>query len=290
MPRSLLGLSLSTLALLACGSDPSAPVTTDLGPATCEEAPGYVDLDYPALTIGEVTVSVRTSDDAPAANALVEVCGIDVCTRPKYTDERGDVNVSVEAPTKKPALKYGDAFTYGELALLFEGGENGMDFGTVYTPRLPATGARIVPGERAESGGVALTLAANGKVELDPFPPYDTEDGRALRAAELPPALFPAGLAHGANLELVFVLGPMGARLCPSAALELPNSAGWEPGTAVEFLLQGLDAGTDAGAQLFAPYGEWQPFATGMVDASGERLVLDSGGLPVISNVGVRRL
>jgi hypothetical protein len=289
MPRSVLGLLLSTSVVLACGSEPSPPAPTDDAPATCQAAPGYVDLDYPALTLAEVTVNVRTVDDTPAADALVEVCGIDVCTRPEYTDANGDVSVSVEAPTKKPALKYGDAFTYGEVAVLFPGDEGGTDFGTVYTPRLPATGARLVPGKRAESGGVALTLAANGRVELDPFPPYDTEDGRGLRAAELPPELFPAGLAHGADLELVFTLAPMGAKLCPSAALELPNSAGWEPGTAVEFLLQGLDAGTDAGAQLFAPYGEWQPFGSGVVDESGERLLLSDGGLPMISNVGVRR-
>jgi len=292
MLRTALGLLPLTFAAVACGSDPATPEppAQQTEPAKCEAGPGYVELDYPKRALGNVTVTVRTLDAAPAADALVEVCGIDVCTRPAYTDERGDVSVSVQEPTTKPALKYGDAFTYGELAILFDGDEDGTDFGTVYTPRLPVTGAPILPGARAESGGVVLTLADNGRVELDPFPPYDTEDGRALRAAELPRARFPSGLDHGANLELVFALAPLGARLCPSAALELPNSAGWEPGTSVEFLLQGLDAGTDAGAQLFAPYGEWQPIGTGAVDATGERLVLTGGALPVISNVGVRRL
>jgi len=258
-------------------------------PAKCEDGPGYVDLSFPALDVGTVTVTVLTPDDEPAADALVEVCGVNVCTRPMYTDENGDVGISVESPTQKPALKFGDAYTYGELALLFDVDADGNDFGTVYVPRLPADGAPLAPGERAESGGVAVTLPDNGRIELDPFPPYDTDEGRALRAAELPPDLWADGLDHGADLELIFSLAPMGARLCPSAGLELPNPEGWNPGTKVEFYLQGLDAGVDSGAQLFAPYGEWQKLGTGSVDDSGEHLVLESSGLPVVTNVGVRR-
>lgn len=308
--------ALAFLGLLAfaggCGSDPVS-ATPDAGsgtggtgatgaiggtggmagtatkPATCEKGPGYVDLSYPALDVGEVTVTVRTPDDDPAVDALVEVCGVNVCTRPMYTDERGDARISVESPTQKPALKYGDAYTYGELALLFEVDAGGTDFGTVYVPRLPTEGAPLAPGQRAESGGVAVTLPDDGRLELDPFPPYDTDEGRALRAAELPRDLWPKGLDHGAELELVFTLAPMGARLCPSAALELPNSESWGPGTEVDFYVQGLDAGVDSGAQLFAPYGEWQKLGTGSVDETGERLVLESGGLPVVTNIGVRR-
>jgi len=288
-PRGFARLALLLLAS-GCGSDPATPVVKEPEPATCAEGPGYVDLSYPALEVGEITATVRTTDGEPAADALVEVCGINVCTRPKYTNESGNVAVSVDSPTQKPALKYGDAYLYGEVAVLFTGDESGTDFGTVYVPRLPVDGAPIEPGHRAESGGVAVTLAAGGRVELDPFAPYDTEEGRALRAAELPRDLWPEGLDRGANLELVFTLAPMGARLCPSAPIELPNSEGWQPGTQVELYLQGLDAGVDSGAQLFAPYGEWKPFGTGVVDESGERLVLTDGALPVVTNVGVRRL
>ncbi|HEV8548762.1 MAG TPA: hypothetical protein VGQ57_07040 [Polyangiaceae bacterium] len=277
--------------LLGCGSDPvSAPIHQDTEPAKCDTPPGYVDLSYPALDVGEVVVSVHTTDGSPADHALVEVCGINACTNPTYTDERGDADVAVQVPTQKPALKYGDAFEFGELALLFEVSGHRTDFGSLYTTKLPDTGDPIQPGKRAESNGVALTLAENGTFDLPGFAPYDTEDGRGLRAAELPQEHWPAGLDHGAGLELVFTLAPMGAMLCPSPAVELPNSAGWAPGTAVEFLQQGLDAGADEGAQLFAPYGEWTSFGTGTVDDTGERLVQTEGGLAMISNVGVRRL
>jgi hypothetical protein len=294
-PRGFALLALLPLAG-GCGSDPATPVTppADAGqepePATCAEGPGFVDLSYPELDVGEVSVTVLTTDGEPAVEALVLVCGINVCTRPKYTDARGEVVVSVESPTQKPALKYGDAYEYGEVGVLFDPDEGGTDFGTVYVPRLPVDGAPLVPGQRAESGGVAITLAKNGRIDLDPFEPYDTEEGRALRAAELPRDLWPAGLLSGAPLELVFTLAPMGARLCPPAPVELPNSEGWEPGTAVVFYLQGLDAGVDSGAQRFAPYGQWEQFGAGVVDESGERLVLTDGALPVVSNVGVARL
>jgi hypothetical protein len=258
-------------------------------PAKCEDGPGYVDPSYPALHVGEVTAHLQTTDDEPAADVLVEVCGINVCTRPKYTDESGDVSVSVDTPTQKPAVKFGDAYRYGEVALLFDGDEGGTDFGTLYVPRLPVDGAPLTPGSAAESGGVVVTLPAGGRVVLDAFAPYDTDEGRALRAAELPQKYWPEGLDHGAKLELIFTLAPLGARLCPSASIELPNAAGWDAGTEVELLLQGLDPGVDPGAQLFAPYGEWQPFGTGIVSESGDRIELADGALPVVTNVGVRR-
>jgi len=118
------------------------------------------------------------------------------------------------------------------------------------------------------------------------LPPYDTEDGQAFRAVEFPIDRVPAEVDHGHALELVFALAPLGATLCPPARLELPNSAGWAPGTAVEFLLEGFGV-TDL--QFWAPYADWAVFATGEVDASGEKLVTLSDGLPLISNVGVRR-
>jgi len=258
-------------------------------PAKCEDGPGYVDPSYPALDVGAVTAHVQTTDDEPAADALVEVCGINVCTRPEYTDASGYVTIVVVEPTQKPAVKYGDAYRYGEVALLFDGDEGGTDFGTLYVPRLPENGAPILPGMPAESGGVVVTLPEGGRFELDLFAPYDTDEGRAFRAAELPKTLWPMGLDHGAKLELIFTLAPLGARLCPSASIELPNSAGWNAGTEVELLLQGLDPGLDPGAQLFAPYGEWEPFGTGVVSDDGDRIELVDGDLPVITNVGVRR-
>jgi hypothetical protein len=291
MRRLGLALPLAGALSFGCGSDPvsSPPPGKQPAKATCEDPPGYADPTLPALDVGEVSATVLTPDGAPAVGALFEVCGINVCTSPRFTDADGSGAVFVEEPTQKPALKFGDALEFGELALLFDPTPGGQsDLGTVYTTVLPAEGVPIAPGAPAESAGVTLTLAANGTIEIDEAT-YQTEKSRQFRAAELPGEGLTPLLDHGAGLEHVFTLAPLGARLCPPAALSLPNAEGWAPGTAVEFLVQGFDVGDEPGNQPFAPYGEWQTFATGSVSTDGSTLVVTDGGLPVISNVGVRR-
>jgi hypothetical protein len=64
----------------------------------------------------------------------------------------------------------------------------------------------------------------------------------------------------------------------------LPNSAGWQPGTEVEFFLHGLDI-----EERYAPYGGFAQFAEGEVAADGTSIVTTQGGLPLLSLVGVRR-
>jgi hypothetical protein len=198
--------------------------------------------------------------------------------------------VRLSDPVRKPAFKYGDGLVHAELALLLPESEEDLDLGTLHLPALPAVGSPIEPGVPAESGGATLTLPAGGVLTLDAFAPYDSAENRAFRAAELPPELFPDGLDHGQELERVFALAPLGAELCPVATLSLPNAAGWDAGTEVEFLLQGFGVGLVEGDQPFAPYGDWEPFATGVVSDDGATLDMTDGGLPIISNVGVRRL
>jgi hypothetical protein len=217
------------------------------------------------------------------------VCGVDLCSDLRETDQDGAVAVHLPSPVTKPAFKFGDGLLHGELALLLPEAEDGLELGTLYLPALPAIGAPIEPGVPAESGGATLTLPEDGVMTLEAFAPYDTPENQAFRAAELPPARFPDGLDHGAELERVFTLAPLGAELCPPAALSLPNTAGWEPGIEVEFLLQGFGVGLTEGDQPFAPYGEWEPIGTGVVSEDGEILTVTEGGLPIISNVGVRR-
>jgi hypothetical protein len=253
------------------------------------ERPSFADDSIPKVTVGEVTALVLDLDEEPVVDVPITVCGVDLCSDLRETDQDGAAAVHLPSPVTKPAFKYGDGLRYGELALLLPEAEDGLDLGTLYLPALPAVGARIEPGMPATSGGATLTLPDDGVVTLEAFAPYDTPENQAFRAAELPPARFPDGLDHGAELERIFTLAPLGAELCPPAALSLPNSAGWEAGTEVEFLLQGFGVGLIEGDQPFAPYGEWQPIGTGVVTDDGDTLVLTEGGLPIISNVGVRR-
>ena len=289
MRRFGLAVPLAGALALGCGSDPATSPAAPT-PVTCEE-PSYADPALEPQTIGKVALFVYDLDEAPVQGAPVTVCGIDVCSNLEHTDDYGKAVVTLSSPLTKPALKFGDALEHAELAILLDhDADSALSFPSLHTPALPVEGSPLGAGKRAESGGVLLTLAANATFTLDNLPPYDTDESRTFRATELLPDAIPAGLDHGAGLERVFTLAPLGAVMCPAATLTLPNSAGWDSGTAVEFLVQGFGVGVEKGDQPYAPYGEWQAVATGVVDAAGEHLVMTSGGLPVISNVGVRRL
>ncbi len=299
MKRLGVAAALCCVLVLACGSEPvngapapapsstmpapssSGPDMMPPGPA-CDE-PDFEDESLPKLSVGQVSVTLQDPSGAPLVGQPTYVCGAYVCGSPSWTDEEGSAGPSLSTPAIKPALKVGDSVAYPELAILIDEPEARMTFPTITLPPFPSEGTPLVAGTTSSSNGVVLTLAddvafdttltVNGT--LDPF-----------RAVELPAARIPDGLAHGAGLERVFALQPLSTVLCPPAGLSLPNSAGWAPGTSVEFLVQGLGAVE----QPFAPYGDWQSIGTGAVDAGGDNLVLTSAGLPVIYNVGVRRL
>ena len=278
------------LAGTSCSADGGEGGNVD-GPASCE-IPSYPDATLASVMVGKVTITVHDTDGVLVVGTPVTVCGVDVCSHLEHTDTDGVAVVNLMSAVKKPALKFGDGLVHAELAILLDDAEAGVVLPDLTLPALPAEGAPISACGTARSNGAELTLAPNATFTLDIFPPYDTADTRAFRAAELPPEQFPDGIDHGAGLERIFTLAPLGAVICPPAELRLPNVAGWAPGTRVEFLVQGfgfLVQGFDVD-QPFAPYGEWQSVATGVVDARGEMLRTTSGGLPIISNVGVRRL
>jgi hypothetical protein len=299
MKRLGIAASVCCVLVLACGSDPvngspspapssTMPAPSSSGPdmmppgVTCDE-PDFEDESLPKLSVGQVSVTLHDPSGAPIAGQPTYVCGAYVCGSPSWTDEEGSGGPSLDTPAIKPALKVGDAVAYPELAILIDHPQKGMKFPTITLPPFPTDGAPLAPGTTSSSNGVVVTLAGDATFDttltvngtLDPF-----------RAVELPAGALPEGLDHGAGLERVFALEPLATVVCPPAGLSLPNSAGWDAGTPVEFLVQGLGAVE----QPFAPYGDWQSIGTGAVDESGENLVLTSGGLPIIYNVGVRRL
>jgi len=276
------------IALAGCGSDPVPAPADEPVPMVCDDGPGYSDDSVLPQHVGPVSARLLDTDGAPAAEGLlVQVCGVNVGANVCVNGEvRADglTSVPTDHDIPKPAFKYGDGLVYGKVALLLPEPSDNVELDTLHVPLLPAVGAPVRGGATAESGGVRLVVDAGTTVEFDLLI-YRTPEDQAFRARELPPEQFPALLDQGAGIELVFTLAPLETTLCPAAALEVPNSAGWEPGTQVEFLLQGLDIDR----QPWAPYGAWAVFAEGEVEASGERIVTIDGGLPVVSNVGVRR-
>jgi hypothetical protein len=294
-PGALPALVVLLLAT-GCGSDPvkgdDAGVTPDpdagVEPVECDDGPGYRDETVMPGHLGGVRALVLDADGGPVdEGVLVQVCGVNVGTNLCVNDEvdaDGSVNVPTDYDFPKPAFKYGDGLRFGKLAILIDVPSDGADLGSVHVPRLPVTGAEVRAGATAESSGARLTLAADTVVEVDRLV-YRTEDDQAFRAAALPIELVSPKLDGGAGLELLYTLAPIDMTFCPAATLELPNTEGWAAGTAVEFLLQGLDIDQ----QPWAPYGEWAVVATGAVDESGEYLVTTEGGVRLLGSIGVRR-
>lgn len=286
--------TLAFAALLgACGSDPTATPDArdhpkDHAPVVCEEGPGYADPDVQPRYVGPVRARIIDLEgEPPAADILTQVCGVNfgtnVCIFGSVATD-GAVRVPTDHDIPQPAFKYGDGLVYGKLAFLLPEPSDALDLGTLLLPRLPAEGAPIVAGQRAESGGVVLELAPRTEIDLDPLI-YRTPEEQAFRATEFPAARIPAGVAHGRELEQLFLLAPLDMTLCPAAKIELPNTRAWPPGTEVELLVQGFDIDE----QPYAPYGDWAVIGEGVVDPSGERIVTTRGGLALLSNVGVRR-
>jgi hypothetical protein len=287
--RSRVAIAAFALLAFGCGSDPAkSDPGTEPVPVECEDGPGYRDESVLPGHLGRVSAVVLDTDGAPVDEGLlVQVCGVNVGTNLCVNGEvgaNGAVNVATDFDFPKPAFKYGDGLLYGKLALLVPVPSDGVDLGTVHLPRLPATGAEVRAGATAESGGARLTLAAGARVEVDKLV-YRTAEDQAFRAAALRGELITPELDGGAGLELLFTLAPIDMAFCPHATLELPNSAGWEAGTPVEFLLQGLEIDR----QPWAPYGEWAVIATGEVSANGESVMTTDGGLPLLGSIGVRR-
>jgi hypothetical protein len=282
--------ALTLVLACGCGSDPEkdddACVTS--APAECDDGPGYRDETVVPGHLGGVEAVVLDETGTPVDEGLlVQVCGVNVGANLCVNGEVGPggaVNVATDFDFPKPAFKYGDGLAFGKLALLIDVPSDGADLGTVHLPRLPATGAPVRACATAESGGARLTLLPGTEVEVDLLT-YRTPEDQAFRAAALPIDLVTPELDRGAGIELLYALAPIDMTFCPAAKLELPNTAGWEAGTPVEFLLQGLDIDQ----QPWAPYGEWAVIATGEVDASGEHVVTTDGGVRILGSIGVRR-
>jgi hypothetical protein len=290
MARTVFNLAFAAL-LGGCGSDPAAADPTDPQidpPIECEEAPGYADPDVEARYVGPLRARiVDLVGNPPATDIQTQVCGVNfgtnVCIYGSVEPD-GAVRVPTDHDIPQAAFKYGDGLVYGKLAILLPEPADSLDLGTLLLPKLPQAGAGVIVGGRADSSGVVLELAAGTVVDLDPLF-YRTTEEQAFRAVELPADRIPAGVDHGRELEQLFLLAPLDMSFCPAAKLELPNTLGWTPGTEVELLVQGFDIEQ----QPYAPYGDWAVVAEGVVAANGERIVTTSGGVSLLSNVGVRR-
>lgn len=265
---------------LTRGGDAGTPTP----PTACDAGPGYAGPDT-LTSFSHLTATVVDLDGHPAQKVVAQACGVNICLN-GTTDNQGTVVIDQPAEMIRPAFKYGGGQSYAKFALPLGGkGAIDADVGMQRTVAFdaPELGAALTPGTRATSRGVTLALSPGSIVVIDPFD-YDTPALKNFRAAEIPMAAAPAAVDASLGLGILVALTPTGTTLCPRAKFSTPNSPSWPAGSRVEFFLHGVEVGEN-----FAPYGGWAKISNGVVTMDGSAVETDdTGGLPIISVVGVR--
>jgi len=274
------------------GTGPGGGSGGELG---CPKGPGFAPTGAPQL-INHVTARLLDESGAPAAQVPVLVCGFGACSKPGTTSAQGELCTLDKATglcspgmqpgleITRPALKYGLGIEHVKFAqLLPPGSEHAV--GDVTAFRLPevAQGAALVPGSTATSNGVSVTLAPDTTLEHDLLV-FDEPALLGFRATLIPIAKAPGAVDPSLGFGILVGTTPVDTKLCPPAALSVPNTAGWAAGTEVEIWVHGVSILED-----WAPYGGWGKLSNGRVSDDGTR-VTSTGGVPILGLFGIRKL
>ncbi|HEY2410351.1 MAG TPA: hypothetical protein VGI10_30305 [Polyangiaceae bacterium] len=301
--RSLVLVS-TTLASAACASTPTSDAgaagsggagttaggnpTTAGGNAggaggtnTCP-GPGY-HVDAGAIALVSVGALLTDSAHAPLAGVPVQVCGLDVCFY-GTSIASGRADVSLNMSLERPAYKYGDGFEYAKLAVLLPATPPSQDLGSIVALRLPsyAEGSAFPASGSVTQGKVTLTLQAGTSVVHDVL--TYSADQLVLRAVEIPLGDSTQAVDPSLGFARAYAVAPVATTFCPSAALSLPNADGWAVGSEAEIWIQGLEVDEE-----YAPYAAWTKVADAQVSADGSTIQTTSGGIPILSAIGVRK-
>jgi len=227
--------------------------------------------------LGTITGQIVDEQGEPTSSGLVQICGKDICINARV-GESGRLSEAVSKTLDSPACKWGDGFTWAKLALPLAAGDS--DLGQLMTARLPdySDSVPLVPGKRASSGGVTLTLDRSARVDVNALD-YESEAEQGFRAVAIPK---PALTSMQEDFVTGYALSPLETRICPNPALSLDNVDGLDAGTELELFMLGLDVN-----EAFAPYGKWIKIGEGNVTADGQTLEFPSG-LPLLTAIAVK--
>jgi hypothetical protein len=302
--RPLSFLAFGALAVLGCSSEPRDSTASggaratggsnssggsaatgggsSTGGAKCEAGPGYQS-DAAPQRVNAVSAELVDLDEQPLSLEFVQVCGTDICIQGQ-SSESGKVLVSPGENITLPAFKFGEGKTSPRFARLLPNQPN-VDFGVVHSVRLPpfSEGVALLAGKAAGSGGLTLTPAAGSAIKIDKLTFGEAEE-QTLRAVQIPIAQAGDLIDEQLGLELLYAASPTSTQFCPPARLAVENSEGWEPGTAVEVLLHGVEIDEE-----WAPYGGWAKVSDAVVSDDGTQIETTEPGLPLLGVLGFRR-
>jgi hypothetical protein len=257
----------------------------DPGPSCA--GPGYRGEVAPQR-VETVEATVVDPQGSPIANQQVQLCGLDICLF-GTTDANGHVVVDAGGRMmQKPAFKFGDGVLHARLASPLPADQPSIVFpAPLVAARFPelSAGQTLAAGQTLTSSELSLTLPSGAVIDIDTLL-NDAPEEQTFRAVEIPldaaaPALDPA-----TPLDRVFAVTPLETKICPDAAVSVPNRDGWPAGTAVEFFVHGLEINEE-----YAPYAGWAKVSDGAVSADGMRIeTAQDGGLPILGVIGIHRL
>jgi hypothetical protein len=251
------------------------------GTSACP-GPGY-HVDESPILIDGVGAQIVDSAQAPLAGVPVQVCGLDVCFN-GISAANGSAEVDPAMNLARPAYKYGDGLDYARLAVLLPASPPKQSLGNLQAMALPsyASGTPFPASGSFSAGPVTLTLAPGTDTEHDLL--TYSADQLVLRVVEIPLAVSTQAVPASFGFARAYALAPLGTTFCPAAALSLPNTEGWAPGTAAEIFIQGLEVD-----EAFAQYATWTQVADATVSSDGASIDSQSGGIPILSAIGVRK-
>ena len=249
----------------------------------CAKGPGY--REAPMLwEAGTVTANLVGLDAAPAAGVECQLCGIDVCIAIVDSDADGNVTMQAGMPLDSPAFKVGDGLDYAKFALAFPEGTLEHVFANVLAAELTDTLQPFETGAELASDAITVRFPPTGVAVVDKLS-FPEPSQQTFRAVEIPGNRIASVTPSDLEVELLFATGPVDTELCPPAQVTVPNRAGWEPGSEVEFWLHGSEVITEQ----WAPYAGWAKVSGGTVSDDGVSVTSNADeGLPVLGVVGVR--
>ncbi|MEZ4442830.1 MAG: hypothetical protein R3B72_27285 [Polyangiaceae bacterium] len=255
---------------------------------------------------GTVTGTVVDVQGNPVDQLLTDVCGTNICLF-GVTNSAGVMGVEsmgnftagigTDQEFVDVRLLYGSGKRFAKMAARLPTIAD-PTFGTINALNLPdvATGVDMAPncaiapnGTQRSQGGdvtqgdVTLSIPADAALKHDIVVYEESQMGFRSTVLDLSggtynfPAVDPA-----LNLEVLVALAPINTTICPGAKMTFANTAGWAMGAEVEIFLNGTLT-----FNHYAPYGEWEKVAEGVVTAAGVE-TKGAEDIKVLGTYGVR--
>ena len=286
-------------------SDLPTPMATTLSPPESVSAPGEGEVDESCggHYINEVRGWVVDEVGAPMSGARVQLCtrsydtGALTCLMPKKTNSEGFYSVPVSQSARcmssaairalVPRVAFAPIYCHGSFEDESADGVLRITEPLVLYQTRPAL---EVSEPDVEGARHSVNLPGELTIELvadDLYgPTVDELGGRSLSPND-PGLCFLDHSEEAPQVDGIYAFAPEGDITGSVATVSMPNSPGYEPGTAVQlYVLGNLDCSIEGMTEPLEE-GEWTPVGAATVDEAGMVITSDDmSGIPCLSWFG----